>query len=206
MVFSCVMIVKGYPMTIDDVFTFVKYLAGIYKQNCYKFLQDEIPSEEENKKEWLQEWISEINNLVSIFRRFQIYTPQCCSEQSYKIFVLGRCVKKYERINVQCDNCTENSCCDTCLGQTENGFYNVNEMYESNTIIKVEPDNICNWCYNDNREKIEGCKFCDRSQLAAKGISLRDRVEVDIRLVEWIQSNHHVSNYYYMLDDCLSCT
>jgi hypothetical protein len=204
MVFTKVMVLKGYLLSIDEVFQLLEYLQN-YMIDAGKYYKCLIidPPNIKNKKEWLIENLYELNNAVfSRFKKIQLYTPPCCSKMCQEYYVLGHCVKIYRRLDVQCEKCTNYFCCDTCLGQTENGFYDMNKLF--NEIVEVNEKHVCGWCNNDKKDELNNCKFCNCQKLVEDGMTKRFDNFIDSRLNKWASDKS--IKYYYMLNDCLSCT
>lgn len=205
MVFNHVMLLKGYLLTIDETFDFLKFIYDFMDNSryLYKFLKKDpaiIP--EKHREYFLMNHMAEINDLLIRFDKIQIYTPPCCSGISYKQFVVGHCLKQYERIQVGCDKCINTPyCCNTCIGQTENGYYDIDVIFDN--FLEVNKNNICQYCHNDKREELESCNFCNFVELEHDGMRLRE-IKTDERLNEWTSKRN--VKYYYMLDDCISCT
>ena len=160
MVYRHVMILKGFEFEIDDVINFIIFMANIWKKhNVYEFLQTNFSNMSmTDKKEWLTEHFYKINNNVLNNFGIKIFSPPCCSKIGWKKFIIGRCIKKYDRVNVKCKNCDKYSCCDFCIGITENGYYDVQNIL--NGLVGLDNNHICEWCYNDKRNDTE-CKFCE---------------------------------------------
>ncbi len=205
MVFSHVQILKGYLLSIDEVFDLLKFLNGYLNgQNHYPYLKDiDNVYDLKDKKEWLLYYTDEVNReILRRFRGIQLYTPPCCSKENINTFVLGNCIKKYDRLDVKCEKCEKYTCCDGCLGETENGYYDANEIFSN--FVEIDEDRICSWCNNDQKEKDAVCRFCRHHELEAAGMRLSPEQYPERRLNVWIKERR--PKYYLSLDDCLSCT
>ena len=203
MVFTKIMILKGYLLTVNDVFEFVEYLQkllGVHKK-YYKFLDVEL-SDIKDKNEWLIDNTHELNKILFRFKQIQLYTYPCCSDLQDVYYILAQCIKYYDRIYVECKNCSNFYCCDACMGQTENGYYDMKKVLDE--IVEIDEKHICKWCNNDKRSDTKNCNFCDWQNLKSLGMHKRPIIFIDPRLSEWAKNKP--IKYYYMLDDCLSCS
>lgn len=132
MVFDTVQIIRGHLLSHDDLCNFVEYLKnffgadelknffGVDESKRYPFLDEKSFDPREN--------LHLINDLISRFKGVKLYAWPCCSGVEGK-YLLGHSVKKYSRLTVKCDVCEEYTCCDVCLGLTENGLYDVRKIF-----------------------------------------------------------------------------
>lgn len=204
MVFTQLMVIKGYLLSQNDVFDFVRFLQKNMKsiRHQYEFLRMDI-DKIDDKDDWFMSYIPNINDFISRFKGIQLFTSPCCSDVACKSFILGNKIKSYDRLNAKCNNCpSPHTLCDNCLGQTENGFYDVTKIFDK--ITQINEFHVCKYCNNDKRGDSENCKFCNWRSIIDKNISLSPTDNKDIRLKDWI--SNRTANYYYMLDDCLSCS
>jgi hypothetical protein len=158
-----------------------------------------------------------------------IYTFPCCSKSRAKIYIIGRKVHVYYRKYTKCGQCDKYSVCDTCIGETNNGNYNVDKILDEP--VKVNMNHICYYCFSDNRKHlgyptinvpvVDGmcviskdhpivpCNTCGRKpdrrfnaeQTFEKSLTYRN-----IHGFSKVFFPDKKINIYYTLDDCLSCT
>lgn len=207
MVFTKVMLLQGYVLSQKDVLSFIDYLKifmGDVGNRHYKFLHTDFKEFDENKiREWISNKKAKINDLISRFMGIRLFSWPCCTKIS-DVYFLGVITKKYNRLRVRCNKCEKYSLCDTCIGQTENGFFDVSKIL--NTVFIVDDSHICQWCFNDKKEDVQQCKFCNYDKLIKAGMYLRQHNFRDERLEKWFNDSKLPTNFIYMLDDCLSCT
>lgn len=68
-------------------------------------------------------------------------------------FIIGVALHVYyRRHNIKCRDCKEFTCCDTCIGQTNNGFYDVSGICDKPTEVNLR--HICFACFADNRDDL----------------------------------------------------
>jgi hypothetical protein len=85
----------------------------------------------------------------------RIYQFPCCSDSQGLKYLIGVSVHTYYRKHgVRCDKCDPNGffVCDTCLGTTNNGVYDVVAIH--NGPVEADPRHICLQCYSDNRKDL----------------------------------------------------
>jgi hypothetical protein len=144
-------------------------------------------------------------------------------EEAENTFVIGFDLHTYYRYhNTGCEKCEKYTCCDTCIGQTSNGFYDVVKMQEE--IIEVNLRHVCLHCYADNRfdlgmgtiewvhNKLKCCKTCGKypayPEKSPEDALARDyhveqlRKFIDKR--EVIKGRH--IGFYYIMGGCMCCT
>lgn len=129
----------------------------------------------------------------------------CCSELNSEQFIFGTIVSTYYRRYTTCNNDTRSqdghvlSVCDECIKMTDNGAYDVDKIL--NTVVECPKDQVCPICYHDNKEIVDVCKRCNQTieQWNFQDYYLRKEMsEYDL--------DTYPIKYYYMLNDCLSCT
>lgn len=192
MVYSKVMIVKGWVLTLEevcDLFMFLRDKAS----DVFTWLS---PSSNQIKNEgrlWFERCLVEINKALNKFgiTLYRSYSPD------EKHFIIGSTVMEYKRLPVECDECKEHTSCNICLGQTTNGYYNVSRL--SKSFVEVENAHICEWCSSDKRT--EGrCNVCKYKKLESQGMRLV-KFGLDGRLPRWLSLR--LPKHYYVLDGCL---
>lgn len=82
----------------------------------------------------------------------KLYQPGCCSES--KECILGFIVHTYYRKVTRCENCPTYCVCDTCIGMTNNGHYDVQKI--RNEVVEVNLRHVCFNCYHDNKKDLGG--------------------------------------------------
>lgn len=200
------MIIKGYIINADSVLEMIEYIKtlfiGDHGKMRYPFLYTNMSSfNHHQKKFWLLTHRYELNDVISRFN-IQLYYWSCCT--IFKdLYIVGRNVKSYDQLSIKCDNCTSSSPCVKCLGQTNNGYYDIETI--SKNIVTIDEKQICKWCYNDHREISHNCHFCHCDALIVNGIKLIKKDDDDERIKPWIQNLNTIEQYVYMIDYCLSC-
>lgn len=204
MVFTKVMIIKGFLLSNNDVLSLVKYLMEFMSHvDFYKFLNTDFSKYKETDKAlWIIYNAYMINNLLSRFQGIQLYEWPCCTKVD-DCYILGIKVKQYDRLAVRCDKCDTHTLCATCLGQTENGYYDIDRILDS--VFQVDETHICKWCHNDKKATSPSCKFCNHHLLENASMKLQTEDFKDCRLHKWFDTITQTPQYFYMLDDCTSC-
>jgi len=137
----------------------------------------------------------------------KLYSFPCCSESSGKWFVLGFKVHAYYRKHVHCGGCPENAVCDMCIGETNNGWYDIDAIFNRPTRILREK--ICWLCNSDQVEVNHRCKLCfinnpeARQNMLSHSEKKLDRFAKEF--LDFMPGTYAIAPYY-MVDDCLSCT
>ena len=165
-------------------------------------------------------------------RNSQLYDYRCCSKSKGKLFILGYPIHTYYRKKIRCSNCEEYSVCNDCIGQTNNGYYDVEKILDGPNEVNIR--NVCLYCYADNKQDLNApLKTC----FVENGIFLKNDYDKSVRIkcstCNCVQNEHRSPTdflkfreyrwnilckflkrfninkdvkLYYMLDDCLSCT
>ena len=177
-----------------------------------------------DEDEQLNELCTKMHKDVEAFRF------PCCSDSSNKKIILGVKMHTYYRKYIRCDNCETHSVCDTCIGNTNNGLYDVDKIFSDSA--KCNPRHICQNCNADNKidlggklvteplvngkhveEKNNGCIKCSTcNSTPSKFVSPMDahksRLSHFNREIAKLLKKGKISKefyFYYMIDDCLSC-
>jgi hypothetical protein len=169
-------------------------------------------------------------------RKLDMIIYPCCSDLGSECFILGRVVKIYNRTNKKCgihmcEKTVKGKCvcdspyssipnicgnyyiCKSCLGDTENGYYDVEGIL--NNAVEINFKHICNECNHDNRKNIytksRSCSLCKTKMNTVQNISDNKSyksVHKDIRkfIGKYKKNYTPYVKFYYMLDDCLACT
>lgn len=195
MVYKKVMIIKGYLLTPKKTMELLHYIGR--KFNKPEYLQANYLDPHS-----LSDLNHELNDFISRFNFIKLYGPRCCS--GVKDYIIGFEVRSYSRIFVKCtSHCDEYTCCDKCIGLTSNGYYDVDNILQN--YVQLDDDHVCKWCYDDTKENIsESNMLCEKcSKWDKKGRHLFSEF-LDSRIKDWFDDKE--CHYYYLLDDCLSCT
>lgn len=154
----------------------------------------------------------------------KIYSFPCCHESKCG-YIIGRIVRTYVRRNDgdnRCPDCKyyipgDDSplvkisdvapdqkvkkliSCGKCIGLTENGFYDVCAFQDGP--IECPSAHMCTFCYHDNRKDFTVCEKCNNEKGIRLGWGSRAR-PVD----EFLKKLGQKGKYYYMVNDCLSCS
>jgi hypothetical protein len=201
MVFSKVLIIKGTLFEETDVYDLGRYLSEIFPGKKLEKHMKSISKgdkKDHDNEEKVRHTIELINKSISHWN-YKIYEFPCCSSLGNK-FIFGTKIKSYHRLKTRCDKCEKHTSCDKCLGMTENGFYDVVTIFEN--VVEAPSEIICFACGNDKRSK-GVCKFCNYETLK-ETCEVQEYLKLDSRLDEFLSKNK--IGYYYMLDDCLSCS
>lgn len=166
----------------------------------------------------------------------KIYPFPCCSEARGKQYLIGIPLHVYYRKHgVRCDKCHPQGfwVCNTCLGTTNNGVYDVVAIHKGP--VEANLRHVCLYCFSDNRKDLmapqedlpvvghrvqgdpdnpnllrcETCglkpdwRFCPQN-------AMKKWVHHYEQLKKVLKSNHVPEDreikFYYMIDDCLSCS
>ena len=55
----------------------------------------------------------------------------------------------YHKTGLKCGSCPKHSLCDSCIGQTNNGYYDVRSM--NDRAVEVNLRHVCLFCFSDNK-------------------------------------------------------
>lgn len=130
-------------------------------------------------------------------RQVQLFSFPCCFASD--VFILGSKVHSYYRKYVNCRDCKEYACCDMCIGETTGGYYNVVEIAENP--IEIAKEKICICCNSDQFSKGK-CRLCFNKNVQKKWTAPWYFEKV----FKMLKIKNGEIGYYYMLNDCLSCT
>jgi hypothetical protein len=198
MVYSKLYIVIGTVLTREE----------ILKSGMLELIDDNISDEMLDDENW---------RIDSNGRGFilKLYRFPCCSKSTEKLYILGRRLYSYVRYHIRCEKCSKYSLCDTCIGSTRNGIYDVGKILHTPT--ECPRENVCMHCYNDNRKEFDTCKECNSrknwNNRFDHGQEEKMENMYEYEMIQKVLKDADVENYkdkhigfYYMLDDCLSCT
>ncbi len=141
-----------------------------------------------------------------VYIPISFYGSKCCGKKETVIF--GIVVHTYYRSCQRCEKCDKYTVCDTCIGQTNNGNYDVDKMSEFD--VKVERRHLCPNCFADNGSVFEFCKTCNHKfdkipRSYDKWLAHVPYLFVLEELLSIAKINKK-PDFYYALNDCLSCT
>lgn len=147
----------------------------------------------------------------------------CCSKSNGKLYLIGIRMHRYYRKSTRCENCPNYCVCDTCIGQTNNGHYDVEAILDGPTEANLR--HVCLHCFADNREDLGApkedssavgpqgmpCKTCglkpdDRFTPTKKLTRLHYHEQLKALFKKYEVTKNKEIKFYYMVDDCLSCT
>lgn len=129
----------------------------------------------------------------------RLYPFPNCSKIKH-LCILGEKVREYDRRWHFCFDCKKNATpCDTCIGYTSNGFYNVKSIQDD--VEQVNMENLCLKCGHDQRYPLKA--FC--LQCGSKPGFEKQRNNVNYICRQYLNLENPEIAYYYMLNDCLNC-
>jgi hypothetical protein len=139
--YSKIDIILGIHTDIDTILTMSPSIESIYTI-------DDIS----NKR-----FLTCINNIpIYIFR----YPDG--SVLANKKYIIGICIRSYNRKQVRCTYCYDSNICAKCLGTTEHGVYDVQKII--NKITKMNLEKLCPNCFHENKNTLyngEKCIYCN---------------------------------------------
>lgn len=193
MVFKKMQIVLGYAVSRPA------FVTQILKQNASDDIDEYNPFYEGAVEE------------IVFPKNIDLYRFQCCSELNESSCIIGTTVHTYYRKYIKCDKCTDYTCCDTCIGETNNGYYDVDTIL--NKLVECDPIRLCPTCFADNKSPFlpkMKCTVCNRKWYEINPAHNEIYVAVmnDCRSLVGLKKDDPVEipKFYFMLDDCVSCT
>ncbi len=165
-------------------------------------------------------------------RPIDLYSYPCCTEIRGEKYLVGEVVHTYYRKNVKCEKCPSYCVCDNCIGITNNGHYDVDKIINTPTTVPLEE--LCQHCFAHNRKNLGGItedfpiinnriqfpeKFVDPKMERCEICNLRNDTRFTPQKV--LEQSYRCTstrrkllelgidvkfNYYFFVDDCLSCT
>jgi len=141
-----------------------------------------------------------------------LYVYPACSKIGGKKFIIGSIEKTWVRKLSKCAECEDDSCCNTCIGQTEYGHYDVEKIL--NQVVECPLKNVCMYCWRDNKKTImKGCRACGH----IPNWDMRFNTPADnkfkdkpiVKEVEKYMQKKHIEGevkIYYAIDFCLCCS
>jgi hypothetical protein len=196
MVYTEFWIVVGLKLSREQILKYILDATGV------------IPTEDDEIDELFMETVVRPKLPKAGYARdLTLFQFVCCSESNGKVFILGHQVHKYYRKFVQCQNCEKYSVCDLCIGETSNGWYDVEKIL--NEPVEIPSEKICQNCLSDNVESNGRCTLCFAGKPKfGGGLSGYGR-HVNTFAIEklgWPTDKPVPVAHYYMTNDCLSCS
>jgi len=167
-----------------------------------------------------------------INKNVEIFKIPCCESENKQYFVGLQMHTYYRKHGIKCDNCDKYSCCDNCIGQTNNGFYDIVRMADNP--VEVNSQHVCLHCFSDNKRDLGGlsedlpvidhrCIGSDNppglSRCDTCGLKPDWRFSVENCLKKncfygdledffssFDSARHKPIKFYYCLNDCLCCS
>ena len=173
--------------------------ANLYEIITGKDFEPSDPDKDSN----IYEQIDEINSNLST--PFQVFFYPCCSNLNQNRFILGYEIRRYHRYLSTCDKCPKRfQVCDECFNKTENGSYDMQHIFDN--VVTLDADNVCRFCFSDNREKIGySCKVCNYPQ--GNKTQTHPALARAYRVIKkFIPVDQKSIKIYLLMDDCISCT
>lgn len=160
-----------------------------------------------------------------------VFQFPCCSKNNGVKYIIGESLHKYYRKHTRCDKCEKYTVCDTCIGQTNNGYYDVDAIFSGP--VEANIHHICLHCFADNKKDLGGLKedlpIVDDRCVGPQdppGLQTCDvcglkpdwRFTPESMLKRFDRRYQRIANFlkeekltrkiafYLMVDDCLSCT
>ena len=133
---------------------------GELGKQSYLFLYEYFESlNDDDFRDQLNDLYDKFNDLLARFNIKILMWPhsEICIDGKY---ILGTIVKRYNRIAVSCDKCKEYSCCNHCIGLTDNGWYDVSRICYH--IVPISKSQICQYCSNDQKTVLFPKKVTDK--------------------------------------------
>ena len=113
----------------------------------------------------------------------------CCSPIRNEFFIFGRKVHTYYRRSISCIDCQSD--CNHFIGETNAGNYDVHNILSNS--VQIPFQKICISCYSDQVQNGR-CSVCFY------------RKEIDMpRLHAYEEFPDSFIEFFYMINDCLSC-
>lgn len=111
---------------------------------------------------------------------------------------------RFSDVPKACKDCDEYSMCDTCLGQTVNGYYDVVQLFHN--VVAVPEKEICQYCRNHTRPS----KICQRCKAPAGEQSIFGSTRLKAKEIEKFLAIPGYKcgplQFFAVVDDCLSCS
>lgn len=159
----------------------------------------------------------------------------CCSKSQGEIYVVGFPLHKYYRQVTHCEKCPgPRTVCDDCIGMTNNGHYDIQDIADGP--VKGNIRHICLNCFHDNKRDLmspqETCKIVENRYVPDSNVyDEKSRLKCTVCGIlpsEFLKPEDHLEKFvgqyssvkkiltkcglrkdiafYYIIDDCLSCT
>lgn len=200
MVYTELLIIKGIVLTREQI---LKVLPKDLNEDCdlYDEFYDHV----------IDGWEQNLKGQPGL----RLFGFPRCSASAGELFILGYVAHTYYRRFEMCKFCEDHSVCDFCIGKTTGGYRNVDAIFEAPVEIKSE--RICRNCKSDQVESYETragetgrvCKLCNfvQSNVKEEGRYPSGYTQTLVKFLETLGMEITTNpGYFYMLDDCLSCT
>jgi len=139
---------------------------------------------------------------IVLYNNTKLFFYHCCSELNQKFFIIGISLKIYYRKKTRCQDCEEHTVCDTCLGQTEHGFYDISSIQDN--IVTLPEGNVCGNCKHDKRTQEKECPWCGHSKKFNSKF-LKKQITKDMKNTGYDFSGKEKFKVFLLNDDCTSC-
>jgi hypothetical protein len=164
-----------------------------------EYLDPDLETDEDEKFVIEAAWEKyEEDNHSTLFGT-DLHQAPCCSE--CKDYILGRIVHTIYRRHVSCRKCEEYSACANCFGQTVYGWYNIDNIFS--TMVEVPPEKHCVYCNSDQVNDSKRCQLCYKDQVQ---LQVRSGRKEKVGLEKLVGQALNNPSYFYLMDDCTSCT
>lgn len=168
-------------------------------------------------------------------KRMEVFSFPCCSKSQNEKYIIGFKLHTYYHKVVKCGDCDRNSCCDTCIGETNNGNYDVEKILDGPVEVNIR--HLCLYCFSDNKvdlgaplktcklnencfdeaemkenkKKSLFCKTCNRKpdERYSPEECLSKFGTYKLQLKKEFKGTtleNKPVKFYYMVNDCISCT
>lgn len=182
MVYTRVKIVKGIVLTREQIENLI-----------------EIEEDDDVCDKFYVELVDGFETKLRGHEGLRLFPFVCCSKIAGEIFIFGYEVNSFPRLRIQCSKCEEFSLCDKCIGETTNGFYDVEKIL--NEVVQVPNEIMCGHCNTDN--VVGGrCRLCFSTETKVYDHSKK----ITTFAKKHLNMENPLPSCFYMLDDCLSCT
>ena len=201
MVFGSIQTIYGIKLDLVGLLLHVEHIRGC-KALVEELTQDLTLNEAELDRDEHQCIIYDLRDAIENANcGFQLFTPPCCAKNHNITFVIGNVVDTVKRLRSSCNKCVRFFCCDTCIGMTVRGYYDINTMFDD--FFEVPEKMICMRCLAVNSfDCSESCPHCKFDRIESEGRDSMREISIN-QDFKFVKGAHH---FYQLLDDCTSCT
>lgn len=191
MVYKNIQLIRGVCLTLKQT---LQFMNKVYE---YRKINKRV-----NNRDDFDDNIHQFNLDIKMFQGIQIYTPRCCSKN--KKYIIGFIMRTIRRIGVKCHTeCGETYCCDRCIGETTDGWFDVDRILDS--VVEIPDVDICTFCKKiTNGDITDNTNKCNCNEKFMISHVSRTSLVFDKRIVPFF-GDFEYGNYLW-LDDCLYCT